>query len=64
MADNVMALLCFYMDISQSWRSDFHFMVMRSMDGVAGWQSGVCTRPFTPENFKPGVSAKRKLNLN
>ena len=44
--------------------SDYHFVVMPSVDGKADWQSGTRTGPFVLENFQPGVSAKFKRNPN
>jgi hypothetical protein len=38
--------------------SVFNIVMMPNMDGVAEWQSGVHTAPFTLKNFEPGMSAK------
>ncbi|AZO01633.1 MULTISPECIES: ABC transporter substrate-binding protein [unclassified Mesorhizobium] len=44
--------------------SDYHFVIMPSVDGKADWGSGTRTGAFVLENFQPGVSAKLKRNPN
>ncbi len=44
--------------------SVYDTLMMPNTDGVADWQSGVRTGPFTLESFEPGVSAKLKRNPN